>query len=151
MQLLVRDISAYTFHRLLLGCFTSVERAQEARQRYIESRCHKDPWHNQAYQSANLGEDVFMIPVDELEVVDLEGTTDEGTVWVISCMSEGFGQTIRDLVAVCGSSAAAEQAALRIDKERREEDRFFTGCIIQKLELNEVMSDDQETQSNQEV
>jgi hypothetical protein len=124
MHLLKRTISPYTDSDQCLGVFASAEAASDARERYIsliESGQLADPWAKQAYHTVSLRSDVCVasgIPLREVPAIAQE-------VYVVSSVSEAFGQTVREFVAICGSEQSALHAVGEI--EARESDFPLSG------------------------
>ena len=108
MHILVRRISPYTHHDLLLGVFPSRELASEARSQYLQAVVHGcgDPWALQAYWEVSDND------VEILETVSLIDVTSEvARVFVVSSYAEGFGQVIRTFEAVAGTFDLAQARA----------------------------------------
>src|SRR5690348_141155 len=106
MHLLKRKISPYTDSDQCLGVFASVEAASSAREKYIsliESGQLADPWAKQAYHTVSLRSDVCV--VSSIPLRDVASAVHK--VYVVSSVSEAFGQTVREFVAICGSEESA--------------------------------------------
>jgi hypothetical protein len=140
MFLLVREISPYTSHCVLLGCFTTRENAETARLQYVtpyQENPQADPWKDQAYCVVDLERDVRI----------LDGVREDGdfsncaAVYVVSVFSEAFGQIIRDFRRICSSLTLAQQAVQEIAAEPK--DSFPEYSQIQKAALNELLSDEE--------
>ena len=66
MFLLIRTISAYTHHDIILSIFENIEKATIAKEFYIKRCNHFDKWKEQAYKDVNLDEDLLIQNVSEL-------------------------------------------------------------------------------------
>jgi hypothetical protein len=138
MYLLKRDISSYTSHDVLLGCFSSREKAQTAREEYIklyQTNREDDPWKEQGYKNVDLEKDVVII--DDLPEFQIQPSDEE--VFIVSSFAEGFGQIIRTIHNICGSLELAEKKSKEIEKN-------FDGslpeyCQIQKVIVGKLLSD----------
>ena len=76
MYLLKREISPYTSQDLLLGCFHSREKAEDARMQYINmyrDNLKSDPWEKQGYQVVDLEKDVCI--VDNILEIQIQPTS----------------------------------------------------------------------------
>jgi hypothetical protein len=139
MYLLKRDISSYTSHDILLGCFRSREKAQAARQQYIksyQSNQSDDPWKEQGYKSVNLEKDVVIADIPEIQ---LQATAEE--VFVVSSFAEAFGQIIRTFHNVCGSLELAEEKSKEIKGSFQ--GKFPEYCQIQRVVLDKLLPDEE--------
>jgi glycosyltransferase involved in cell wall biosynthesis len=129
MHLLVRRISPYTHHDLLLGVFPSRELASQARSQYLQAVVHEhdDPWARQAY---------WEVSDNDVEILDsvssIDATSQAARVFVVSSYAEGFGQVIRKLEAVAGT---LERAQARADLLEAQDD----GSGPYHCEVDEVL------------
>ncbi|WAS95226.1 hypothetical protein [Nannocystis punicea] len=135
MFLLVRRISAYTGADVLLGVFTSPERAQAARAAYLSKKCAadpaSDPWHEQAHKADGLVE-------DDLVIISLPGPAEAVEVFVVSDYDEGFGQICRDFDSIHDSAVTAERRIARLNRTPREHSHY---ALLQRAELDTPLSD----------
>jgi len=148
MYILKRILSAYTAPDILLGIYRTVEDAREARRAYISSYHdgrREDPWEKQGYHKVALEEDVVIL--DTIPEFDIP--PDAGKVMVISSYSEGFGQVVRKIHALCGSEKAARGAT---DEARKEFIGGFPEAIeIETIEIGKALSDDKKLNTRPHV
>ena len=141
LYLLKRDISQYTFPDILLGCFTTLEKAQNARREYLaQYQLGKkiDPWKEQGYKIVVLDDDVEII--DSFPVIDFTDT--EKTVFVINFYFDGWGQVMRKVFTLCGTQEAAEKELTKIKTESLNE-RPSPGCFrVEEILLDKLYPDD---------
>jgi hypothetical protein len=140
MYVLIRIISPYTSHDILLGCYRSREEAQVARQQYIlqyQSNRKDDPWKEQGYTTVDLEKDVVI--VDDIPEIQIQPTNEE--VFVVSSFAEGFGQIIRTFHAICGSLMAAWNKSKEI--KEKFDGHFPEYCQIQKVVVGKLLSDEE--------
>jgi hypothetical protein len=119
MHLLVRRVSPYTQHDLLLGVFPSADLANQARLEHLRAVLHssEDPWARQAYREVSDAD------VEILADVPLLGISPEtDRVFVVSSYSEGFGQVVRKFEAIAGT---LDLAQARADSLVSEDDSVF--------------------------
>jgi hypothetical protein len=138
MYLLKREISPYTSHDILLGCYRSREEAQAARQQYIlqyQNNQKDDPWKVQAYTTVDLEKDVVIVD----DIPEIQPTNEE--VFVVSSFAEGFGQIIRTFHVVCGSLVSAEKKSKEIKENF--DNHFPEYCQIQKVVVGKLLSDEE--------
>ena len=112
MFVLIRRVSSYTHHDLLLGVFRSLAQAAEARAEYIETvlRANEDPWASQAYASVSDND------VEVLDAVPLIAMTSHvDRAFVVSSYAEGFGQVVRKFEAVVGALGQAQAHAKSLE------------------------------------
>jgi hypothetical protein len=137
--LLKRNISQYTFPDILLGCFTSLEKAQDARRGYLaQYQLGKkiDAWKEQGYKTVILEDDVEI--VDSLPVFDFQDT--DKSIYVVDMYSEFLGQVVREFIALCGTQESAE---VKLNIARAESlDQFPEFFKIEKILLDILYSDD---------
>jgi hypothetical protein len=140
MYLLKRSISPYTSHDALLGCFHSHEKAQAARDEYLEAHRANpsgDRWKEQAYRSVDLEKDVVI--VDNIPEVQVQPTQEE--VFILSSFAEGFGQIIRTFRAICASFELAEKKSKEIEEQLDDEANEY--CQIQKVVVDKLLPDEE--------
>lgn len=140
MYLLKREISPYNSQDLLLGCFHSREKAEDARMEYISvyrDNLKSDPWEKQGYQVVDLEKDVCI--VDNILEIKILPTSKK--VFVVSSFSEGFGQIIRTIHSICGLQSLAEKESQKIEKSF--DNKFPEYCQIQKVAVNILLSDEE--------
>ncbi|MCI0609964.1 MAG: hypothetical protein L0Z71_13005 [Anaerolineae bacterium] len=139
--LLKRDISQYTFPDILLGCFTNLEKAQNARREYLaQYQLGKriDPWKEQGNKTVVLDDDVEII--DSLPVIDFNDT--EKTVFVINFYFDGWGQVMRKIFALCGTQEVAQERLTKIQIESSDEFQV-PGCFrVGEIFLDKLYPDD---------
>lgn len=119
MYLLVRRISPYTHHDLLLGVFRSRELANQARLEYLAAILHsaEEPWSQQAYQEVSDNDVEILADSPSLGI-----SPEMDRVFVVSSYSEGFGQVVRKFEAIAGT---LDLAQARADSLEAEEDSGF--------------------------
>jgi hypothetical protein len=140
MYLLKREISPYTSQDLILGCFHSREKAEDARTQYISAyrdNLKSDPWENQGYQVVDLGKNVCI--VDNILEIQIQPTNKK--VFVVSSFSEGFGQIIRTIHSICSSQSLAEKETQKIEKSF--DNKFPEYCQIQRVAVDKLLSDEE--------
>jgi hypothetical protein len=119
MHLLVRRVSPYTQHDLLLGVFPSADLANQARSEHLRAVLHssEDPWARQAYREAS---DVDVEILADVPLLGISPETDR--VFVVSSYSAGFGQVVRKFEAIAGT---LDLAHARADSLVSEDDSAF--------------------------
>ena len=144
MYLLIRTISDYVFSDIILGVFTTLKNAEQAKVFYIQQRNNNDPWYDQPYRDTILENDV--------NIIEVEGSFQEGQIiFEVSEYSEGFGQITRDLHSWYTSKTSAEQC---IEQLNAVDDSFPHYALIDYLIVNELHSDlseDQPESFNDEI
>src|SRR5262245_56173723 len=134
MYLLIRRISEYTAAHVLLGVFSTAQEAEAAKVAYARRYAADplgDPWREQAYKEPGLSE-------HDLVVQEVPGPAcADGTVFVVSNYSEGFGQVARafDLLHRSAESAAARAAELDAA-----DDRFPHYALVQQARVGVLLS-----------
>jgi hypothetical protein len=119
MHLLKRTISPYTDSDQCLGVFASAADALSAREKYIaliESGQLADPWAKQAYHTVSLQSDVSLVTGVPLREV----LATARQVYVVSSVSEAFGQVVREFVAICGSEQSASRVVVELEEQESE-------------------------------
>lgn len=141
--LLKRYVSEYTAYDMLLGCFTTRNKAQYARKEYmLQFKLGKkqDPWKNQAFHEVDLSHDVII--VDDLPVVDVAESNKE--VYIISYFSEGFGQTIRVFYSICGTRESTQEKSHECN--RKLFTQFPHHLQVDKIKLGQLLPDDEQVE-----
>ena len=137
--LLKRDISQYTFPDILLGCFTSLGKAQDARREYLtQYKLEKkiDPWKEQGYKTVVLEDDVEII--DDLPVFDFND--EDKSIYVVNVYAEFLAQVVRGFIALCGTQKSAQ---IKLDTAKAESsDQFPEFFKIEKILLDILYPDD---------
>jgi len=137
--LLKRDISHYTFPDILLGCFTSLEKAKNARKEYLaQYQLGKkvDPWKEQGYKTVDLDKDVEIM--NDLPVINFHDT--DSAIFVVNSYSEGFGQVIRKFFALCSTQETAQEKLTKVQKESLDDfPEFFKA---EEIFLDKLYPDD---------
>jgi hypothetical protein len=133
---LIRRVSSYTHHDLLLGVFHSRVQAEESRDEYIEAVMRKpdDPWARQAY--AIVSDDDVEI-LDDVPLISLSPSADR--VFVVSSYAEGFGQVVRKLEALLGTHAEAHAHAEAL--EASDEGDFPYSCQVDEVPTGKLSTD----------
>lgn len=138
MFLLVRQISPYTGADVLLGVFTSAERAESCRAAYLERRAsgqESDPWRDQAYRDRGLtSSDVLVRPMAGPSEAVAE-------VFVVSHYLEGFGQIVRKFDSIHASESAAEARIAAIEADP---DAHY--ALSQRARIDVLLSDARDDQ-----
>lgn len=142
MYALIRLISAYSGADILLGIFSTKEKANSVRNDYIaalQSGSREDPWREQAYKEDMLCE-------DDLILMDLSGMTDKNskptdTVFVVSAYSEGFGQIMREIKSIVQTRLEAVRAV-----KNHVDDGFVSYSLFQEAVVDKELSDSRESQ-----
>jgi hypothetical protein len=119
MHLLKRKISPYTDSDQCLGVFATAAEASSAAGKYIsliESGELPDPWAEQAYHSVSLQSDLCVLSSVPLREVPAAARQ----VYVVSSVSEAFGQFVREFVAICGSEESASRAVAEVEEQESE-------------------------------
>ena len=106
-------ISPYTGADLCLGIFSTKDSAHSAKENYIATVKHKDPWARQAYHEVDLLKDVELIEI----AIDGKQITGRPDVYLISEYSDGFGQIIRKLKMICFSKHRAQEFITQLEDE----------------------------------
>ncbi len=110
MFILIRTISAYVFTDIILGIFTTLAEAEQAKNTYISHRKNNDPWQDQPYRETILEDDV--------NIIEVAGNFENGQIiFEVSEYSEGFGQDCRDLHSFHHSRVEAEKCSEELEKE----------------------------------
>ncbi len=126
---------------MILGIYKKIDDARMARQNYLSSYhggMKNDPWEKQAFHQVDLEKDVIIL--DNIPELDIASNAKE--VMVINSYSEGFGQTVRKIHALCGSKEAAQK---RVEEVRLGFTHDFPeGIKIETIEIGKVLSDDPE-------
>jgi len=139
--LLKRDISQYTFPDILLGCFTGLEKAQDARREYIaQYQLGKkiDPWKEQGYRTVVLEDDVEIL--DNIPVFDFHNINTDRYIYVVNLYSEFLAQVIREFIALCGTK---ESAQIRLNAAKGESlEQFPEFFKMEKILLDTLYPDD---------
>lgn len=120
MHLLWRYISEYSDGALCLGVFRQLELAGQAKRDYIaalRSGEIADRWAEQAYRP-DVDLDADLRIVSDLHCHEVSPAQDK--VLVVSHVEEGFGQTLRRFLAICGTEAAADGLKQQIDAQRQQ-------------------------------
>lgn len=137
MFILIRTISEYLISDIILGVFSHLTDAEQAKLLYLKHRQQNDPWQDQPYRDTILHNDVNIVPIeDHFENGQL--------IFEVSEYSEGFGQTVRDLHSFHASKATAEKCAEQIDAI--DEGFFPHYALIDYLIVGELHSDLSEDQ-----
>ena len=78
--ILIRHLSAYTEDDIILGVFTTQEKAQLAKKEYIHSlEANGDPHKNQGYMTVNLKKDIM---IESRDIV-IESKDEKGDGWSV--------------------------------------------------------------------
>ena len=139
MYLLIRTISDYVFSDIILGVFTTLKNAEQAKVFYIQQRKNNDPWYDQPYRETILENDV--------NIIELKDSFQNGQIiFEVSEYSEGFGQDCRDLHSFHRSRVEAEKCIEDLEKKEElknmEEDFSFPYfAAIDYLVVGELHSD----------
>jgi len=120
MFLLIRKISEYTHHDIILGIFNTKEKADLAKSFYIKRCNYYDKWREQAYREVNLDIDILVQDVSDL-IKKENYKTPLTTVYVVSCFIEGFGQVTRFIEAIFETEAKTKKY---IETKRMEEPEY---------------------------
>lgn len=138
MIIVEREISAYTHHTIIVGIFENIEKADIAKETYIESCQSEDKWAEQAYRTVNLKEDVTIKDISELIEGDTEKIKDE--VYVVSYFTEGFGQVMKTTEKVFTASTDANKYVEQkeVEEPEYEPSWYETKCI----KLNKIYNED---------
>ncbi len=128
MKILKRKISPYTGRDLILGVFSSLDNLNEAKRRYVESCREYDEYSEQAYHVTNLD--------DDLEVIDIipqnYQLVKRMKLYVLSECSEGFGQTVSNIINVYNSRESANKRFIESEESML---RYFD---IEEVELDKL-------------
>jgi hypothetical protein len=141
VYLLKRTISPYTGSDLVLGCFTNFQEARDTRELYIQEYKNStkvDPWKGQAFHDVDLEKDVVIL--NKIPTYDILPSANK--VIIVSSFSEGFGQIVREIHAICGSKKATQNSVAQNKKRFQNQwPRFFsTQCIV----INNLLSDEKD-------
>jgi hypothetical protein len=138
LYLLLRKISPYTFPDIVLGCFTSIERANDVRSEYLalyKSGTKIDPWKEQGFKNVNLDEDVQIINLYLPTFYRLVSS-----VFLVSSYSEGFGQVRREIVDLCLTRISANRKAEKLKLNAKV--GFPETFRVEEIQLNQLYQDD---------
>lgn len=139
MYILIRTISAYVFTDIILGIFTTLAEAEQAKTTYISYRKNNDPWQDQPYRETILEHD--------LNIIETEGCFENGQIiFEVSEYSEGFGQDCRDLHSFHRSQIEAQKCIEELEekeelKSMEESFSFPYFSAIDYLVVGELHSD----------
>lgn len=134
MYLLIRNISPYTGSDLLLGVFSTLELAQQAKHTYQKHfKNHPDHYAEQAYHSVDLNKDLRIADY----IPEYAITPSTSTLYIISFYSEDFGQIYREFKAICGNLAEAKAALNDYERQTQKYD-FPSYYEIDTVELNHL-------------
>ncbi len=131
IYILIRTISAYVFTDIILGIFTTLAEAEQAKTTYILYRKNNDPWQDQPYRETILEDDV--------NIMEVLGSFENGQlVFEVSEYFEGFGQDERDLNSIHETLNVAQQ---HIEMLEAVEHSFPHCALIDYLIIGELHSD----------
>ena len=129
MIIIEREISGYTYHKIILGVFENTQKANEAKKSYIEYCKDNDQWSEQAYRTVDLNKDVIISDISELLEGDKEKINDD--LYVLSYFMEGFGQTTRITEKIfINSNDAKKYVELKEAEEREYEPCWYETNVI---------------------
>lgn len=144
MYLLLRTISDYVFSDIILGVFSTLKNAEQAKAYYIQHRKNNDPWKDQPYRETILEND--------FNIIELKDSFQNGQIiFEVSEYSEGFGQITRNLHSLHASKTSAEQCVTQLNDV---DDSFPHYALIDYLivdELHSDLSEDQPERLNDEI
>lgn len=116
MYLLERKMNEYQIYNIVIGIFDTEEKAQSARQEYLECCNEEDVWEEQSLEKhygEPLEKSVLVVDVADLFFDD---RIDSEKVYVVNRVSEMFGQMDRKIHAIYSDKKEAISFVDKIDK-----------------------------------
>ncbi len=141
MIIIERKVCFYQYDSpILLGIFTDMDKAQQAKNIYIQyCKNNTDKYADMAYEQVDLENDVKLIENKKLSD-NLDEIIEE--VYVISLFEEGFGQTVRETLKIFNNQNDAIQYMQA--KENEEVLKFPHWYSMANVKLNKIYFSDLE-------
>lgn len=138
MFLIIRKISAYTNADIIIGIFSTLENANNAKEKYITQCKISDKWAEQSYKNVDLQTDILIEDINQK--IPFEYSKSTKIIYVVSKFVEGFGQIIRFVDSFWEMAQNANEYC-EIKNEAPEED-YEGEFICEKIEINKVYFDE---------